>query len=150
MVSLASTLLLVTSVFALLRMRTECRTSRAAVVLSFANWPAPFGIVLVLDRLSALMLALDFIWRSRRWSSRSRAGTGRPHFHTLFQFLLMGLEGAFLTGDLFNLFVFFEVTAGRILRAGAARLRRVPCPVGPALHRDQPGGVASLPDRRQL
>lgn len=75
-----------------------------------ANWPAPFGIVLVLDRLSALMLLLTavlalaaLVFSFARWD---RAG---PHFHTLFQLLLMGLNGAFLTGDLFNLFVFFEV-----------------------------------------
>jgi multicomponent K+:H+ antiporter subunit D len=75
------------------------------------NWPAPFGIVLVLDRLSALMLLLasilavaSLVFSLARWH---RAGV---HFHPLFQFLLMGLNGAFLTGDLFNLFVFFEVS----------------------------------------
>ena len=74
------------------------------------NWASPFGIVLVLDRLSALMVALAavlsvpvLIFSLSRWHS---AGA---HFHSLYQFLLMGLNGAFLTGDLFNLFVFFEV-----------------------------------------
>ena len=74
------------------------------------NWAAPFGIVLVVDRLSALMLVLasvlaipTLVFSLARWHA---AG---PHFHTLFQLLLMGLNGAFLTGDLFNLFVFFEV-----------------------------------------
>lgn len=74
------------------------------------NWPAPFGIVLVLDRLSALMLVLTGIVASAallfamaRWD---RAGAS---FHALFQIQLMGLYGAFLTADLFNLFVFFEV-----------------------------------------
>ncbi|MDR2153636.1 MAG: monovalent cation/H+ antiporter subunit D [Burkholderiaceae bacterium] len=74
------------------------------------NWPAPFGIVLVLDRLSAMMLLLtaalglaSVSHASARWD---RAGV---HFHPLFQMQLMGLNGAFLTGDLFNLFVFFEI-----------------------------------------
>lgn len=74
------------------------------------DWPAPFGIVLVVDRLAAIMLALNavlglmaLIYSLARWD---RLGV---HFHPLFQFLLMGLNGAFLTGDLFNLFVFFEV-----------------------------------------
>src|SRR3546814_1266165 len=74
------------------------------------DWPAPFGIVLVLDKLSALMLMLtsilalaSLVFSLARWH---RAGV---HYHALFQFLLMGLNGAFLTGDLFNLFVFFEV-----------------------------------------
>src|SRR5690606_28131641 len=74
------------------------------------DWPAPFGIVLVVDRLAAIMLALNavlglmaLIYSLARWD---RLGV---HFHPLFQCLLMGLNGAFLTGDLFNLFVFFEV-----------------------------------------
>lgn len=74
------------------------------------NWPAPFGIVLVLDRLSALMLVLTGILGSAALIfSLGRWHTAGAHFHTLFQFLLMGVNGAFLTGDLFNLFVFFEV-----------------------------------------
>lgn len=74
------------------------------------NWPAPFGIILALDRLSALMLLLtstvalaSCIFAAARWH---RAGV---HYHPLFQFQLMGLAGAFLTADLFNLFVFFEI-----------------------------------------
>lgn len=75
-----------------------------------ANWQAPFGIVLVADRLSALMLVLTgvvglatAVYATSGWS---RAGV---YFYPLFQIQLMGLNGAFLTGDLFNLFVFFEV-----------------------------------------
>ncbi|MEY9178730.1 multicomponent K+:H+ antiporter subunit D [Bradyrhizobium sp. USDA 326] len=79
-------------------------------IYRLGSWPAPFGIVLVLDRLSALMLVLtnilalaSVVYSLARWH---RAGA---HFHSLFQFLLMGLNGALLTGDLFNLFVFFEL-----------------------------------------
>ena len=74
------------------------------------NWPVPFGLVLVVDRLSALMLVLTgiigvsaLLFAMARWDS---AGSS---FHALFQIQLMGLYGAFLTADLFNLFVFFEV-----------------------------------------
>lgn len=79
-------------------------------VYLLGNWPAPFGIVLALDRLSAMMLVLcstvalaAVLFSAARWH---RAGV---HFHPLFQFQLMGLAGAFLTADLFNLFVFFEI-----------------------------------------
>ncbi|MFT4012355.1 MAG: monovalent cation/H+ antiporter subunit D [Paracoccus sp. (in: a-proteobacteria)] len=80
-------------------------------VYRLGNWSAPFGIVLMLDRLSALMVLLTAVlalavqlyamgsgWDRRGW-----------HFHALWQFQLMGICGAFLTGDAFNLFVFFEV-----------------------------------------
>jgi len=74
------------------------------------NWQVPFGLVLVVDRLSALMLVLTgiigvsaLLFAMARWDS---AGSS---FHALFQIQLMGLYGAFLTADLFNLFVFFEV-----------------------------------------
>ncbi len=84
--------------------------SGAISVYLASNWEAPFGIVLVADRLSALMLVLSSaialgsaVYAAAGWS---RAGV---YFHALFQIQLMGLNGAFLTGDLFNLFVFFEV-----------------------------------------
>jgi multicomponent K+:H+ antiporter subunit D len=73
-------------------------------------WPAPFGIVLAIDRLTGLMLVLTSVIglaacvNSLAWWDRVG-----PHFHTLLQLLLMGVNGAFLTGDLFNLFVFFEI-----------------------------------------
>lgn len=79
-------------------------------VYRMGDWPAPFGIVLVVDRLSALMVLLTqllavpvAVYASGGWDAHGR------HFHALLQFQLMGLNGAFVTGDLFNLFVFFEV-----------------------------------------
>ena len=86
-------------------------TQTPAEVYFLGNWPAPFGIVLVLDRLSALMVLLTALLAiavqlyaiGSNWDARGR------HFHALFQFQLMGICGAFLTGDAFNLFVFFEV-----------------------------------------
>lgn len=79
-------------------------------VYQLGEWSAPFGIVLVLDRLSAFMLVLTYVlavpviwYASDNWDTRGR------YFHTMFHFLLMGITGAFLTGDLFNLFVFFEI-----------------------------------------
>ena len=84
--------------------------SGAIDVYLASNWEAPFGIVLVADRLSALMLVLTgmvslcaALYAEAGWA---RAGV---YFHPLFQLQIMGLNGAFLTGDFFNLFVFFEV-----------------------------------------
>lgn len=98
-------------------------------VYAIGGWAAPYGIVLVVDRLSALMLVLTamlalpaLVYSLARWD---RAGV---YYHPLFQFLLMGVNGAFLTGDLFNLFVFFEVflaaSYGLLLHgSGAARVK---------------------------
>jgi multicomponent K+:H+ antiporter subunit D len=110
---LASTLGLLAVAIALLRMAdTPAPGGNGAWmgVYLLGGWPARFGIVLVVDRLAALMLLLtsflalaSVVFSLARWH---RAGA---HFHPLFQLQLMGLNGAFLTGDLFNLFVFFEV-----------------------------------------
>jgi multicomponent K+:H+ antiporter subunit D len=74
------------------------------------NWPAPFGIILLLDRLSALLLLLTAVLAGFAvlYASRGDDSLG-VNFHALFQFQLLGINGAFLTGDLFNLFVFFEI-----------------------------------------
>jgi len=79
-------------------------------VYALGNWVAPYGIVLVLDRLSALMVLLTSVLAlfSLLYSCNGQDRDGR-HFHVLFHMQLMGLNGAFLTGDLFNLFVFFEI-----------------------------------------
>jgi multicomponent K+:H+ antiporter subunit D len=108
-INVASTLGLLAIAVALL---ASANASSAGAVITYrlGDWPVPFGIVLVADRLSALMLLLTGVLAAAavmfslaRWH---RAGA---HFHSLFQFLLMGINGAFLTGDLFNLFVFFEL-----------------------------------------
>lgn len=91
------------------------------------DWAAPWGIILVIDRLSAMMLVLTgllalpaLIYAAAGWHRQGQ------HFHSMFQFLLMGLNGAFLTGDLFNLFVFFEVLLAAsygLLLHGGGQLR---------------------------
>jgi multicomponent K+:H+ antiporter subunit D len=100
---------LVAIAIALLR-ATDASPTGLSGVYRLGDWPAPFAIVLVVDRLAALMLLLTsvlalaaVVFSLARWH---RVGS---YFHALFQFLLMGINGAFLTGDLFNLFVFFEV-----------------------------------------
>jgi multicomponent K+:H+ antiporter subunit D len=117
------------AVAVILLCRSDLPGSGAPIVYRLGDWPAPFAIVLVLDRLSALMLVLTsilalaaLIFSLARWH---RAGS---HFHSLFLFLVMGLNGAFLTGDLFNLFVFFEIllaaSYGLVLHgSGRARVR---------------------------
>lgn len=108
MISLGSTIVL--SLIALALFRVESGQSDFEGVYLVGNWAAPFGIVLVLDALSALMLLLTallavpaLVFSLARWHAVG------AHFHSMFQLLLMGVNGAFLTGDLFNLFVFFEV-----------------------------------------
>jgi len=79
-------------------------------VYLLGDWPSRLGIVLVADRLAGWMLATTLLLAiacllhaCTGWDRRA------PHFHALFQFQLMGINGAFLTGDIFNLFVFFEI-----------------------------------------
>ncbi|SEN17683.1 multisubunit potassium/proton antiporter, PhaD subunit [Loktanella fryxellensis] len=99
-------------------------------VYLLGGWQAPFGIVMVADRLATLMVLITAILAplvllyavGTGWDARGR------HFHPLYQFQLMGIMGAFLTGDAFNLFVFFEVlliaSYGLIAHAGGKeRLR---------------------------
>lgn len=131
-IAVLSTLCLLAIAVALMYLTTDAVPDvwqKGIGVYAISAWPAPYGIVLVVDRLSALMLALSatlalpaLVYSIARWE---RVGV---HYLPLLQFLLMGLNGAFLTGDLFNLFVFFEVllaaSYGLMLHgSGAARVK---------------------------
>lgn len=80
------------------------------LVYLLGNWQAPFGIVLMVDKLSAVMMLITAILALPVlvYGCYSEDNLG-SHFQALFQFQVMGIMGAFATGDIFNLFVFFEV-----------------------------------------
>jgi multicomponent Na+:H+ antiporter subunit D len=102
-----STLLLASAV--MLFLRTE---SAGIQVLQVGGWQAPFGITLVADLLAALLvLAVGVVGVAITAAAFAGVDPRREAFgyHPLVQILLMGVSGAFLTGDLFNLYVFFEV-----------------------------------------
>lgn len=81
-------------------------------VMQIGNWPAPFGITLVADLFSAIMVLLaglmgfTVVIYSVVTIDAQRESFG---YYPLLQILLMGVCGAFLTGDMFNLYVWFEV-----------------------------------------
>jgi multicomponent K+:H+ antiporter subunit D len=125
LVSLAAALALAV-VATLLVLRAD---APATHVYRLGSWPAPFGIVLVADRLAAGMVLLAAVLAvAALWFSLARWDRAGPHFHTLVQLLLAGLCGAFLTGDVFNLFVFFELllaaSYGLALYGGGAQRTR--------------------------
>ena len=91
-----------------LRLLVHADTGAIEVYL-LGNWPAPFGIVLVLDRLAAMMLVLTGIVALASLLGGFAFARRGPHYLAFLLFGLAGVNGAFLTGDLFNLFVFFEV-----------------------------------------
>lgn len=87
-------------------------SEQGILALEVGGWEAPFGIVLVADRLAALMVVLTgLIGLVCLFYSFSTVHPERErfYFYPFFFFLLTGVNGSFLTGDLFNLFVFFEV-----------------------------------------
>ena len=98
----------------------------ASWTYALGDWPAPFGIAMAVDRLAAMMLTITAVLGI---ACRLAAGDeGSRRFNALLLFQLAGLNGAFLTADLFNLFVFFEVLLAASYAllldgAGAARLR---------------------------
>ncbi len=121
--SLASTMLLIAIASVLLNKAAD------GTILAYAlgNWAPPFGIVLVNDRLTAWMLLVTALVATGAllYAIRGIDKDG-AYFHVLFQLQLFGLNGAFLTGDLFNLFVFFEIlllASYSLLLHGGGRLK---------------------------
>ena len=98
------------------------------VAAQMGGWAAPFGITLVADRLSAAMVLITGIVAlaiSVYALADIEARLERLGYHALFQVLIAGVNGAFVTGDLFNLYVWVRGDADRLLRpAGAGRLAR--------------------------
>lgn len=86
--------------------------SEGSLHMNASNWEPPFGIVFVADMLSTTMVLLTSI-AGFAVSIFSSVGLSRQRmlygYFPIFHFLLMGLNGAFLTGDIFNLYVWFEV-----------------------------------------
>ncbi len=81
-------------------------------VLNVGSWPAPFGIALVADHLSALMVLITgVVYGAVCLYSRAEINADclRRGYYPLLHILVGGISGAFLTGDLFNLYVWFEV-----------------------------------------
>lgn len=102
-----SVLLLVTSILLLMTV-----LKNDFVIMQGGSWAAPFGITMIADMLSALMVLITGVVAAAVsiYSLQDiDDGLVRRHYFALFHFLLMGVNGAFLTGDLFNLYVWFEV-----------------------------------------
>ncbi len=79
-------------------------------IYALGGWQAPFGIALIADKVSGLLVLLTaFLAFAVMLYAVAGQDKGGAYFHPLFMFQIMGINGAFLTGDIFNLFVFFEV-----------------------------------------
>jgi multicomponent Na+:H+ antiporter subunit D len=104
---LGAAALLLASVLLLLEVRAE-----GVLAVQVGGWPAPFGITFVADLLAAIMTVLaGLVGLAVAVYSGPTVDDGRVRhgYYPLFHVLLMGVCGAFLTGDLFNLYVWFEV-----------------------------------------
>ena len=108
--------------------------TRGPIVAELGGWPAPVGIALVADRLSALLLLVSTLVTlavlvyaiEQRLSDFGRT-TVSTTFHPMYLMLCAGVSLAYLTGDLFTLFVAFEVmlTASYVLIARRTNVRRI-------------------------
>lgn len=81
-----------------------------AIIYAVGDWQPPFGIILYVDMLAAMLVALtSFLGLGIILYSFAGSDRQGKYFHPVVQFQLLGICGAFITNDLFNLFVFFEV-----------------------------------------
>lgn len=86
--------------------------NNGAVTMQAGGWPAPYGITLIADNLSILMLSITAVVALATtlysWGYISDKGKTNGYYGFLY-FMITGMSGAFITGDLFNLFVMFEI-----------------------------------------
>lgn len=82
------------------------------LTLAFGNWPAPYGVVFVADSFAMLLVAtssfVTFVCLLYAFATIGEQYE-KMFFYPFVLFLIAGVHGSFLTGDLFNLFVCFEV-----------------------------------------
>ncbi|MCQ4298779.1 Na+/H+ antiporter subunit D [Pseudomonas songnenensis] len=115
---LAASLLLLAAVY-----------QQGILAIRFGGWNAPFGVVFVADALSAAMVAITGILAAAVMTfglADIRRREEQAGFYPLMLGMLAGVNGAFLTGDIFNLYVWFEVmliTAMGLLSIGRNRAR---------------------------
>ncbi|MBR7797318.1 MAG: Na+/H+ antiporter subunit D [Bacillota bacterium] len=86
--------------------------TNGTIILETGDWLAPYGIILVMDGLAAILVLTTNIIAVACAFYAPNAGLEKRetfYFYPFFFFLITGVSGAFITGDLFNLFVFFEV-----------------------------------------
>lgn len=105
--TLASVLMVIFSIVIVQRIYTD-----GVLVTNIGNWPAPFGITVVYDMLSALLVLTTSIilFFVTVYSFQSIGVKNERYFYyPMMLFMIMGVNGAFTTGDIFNMFVFFEV-----------------------------------------
>lgn len=99
------------------------------ISIQVGDWQAPFGITLVADGLTGIMLSLTAILAVTivPYSFTTMDERQRLNFYPLILFLVMGVNGAFLAGDLFNLYVFFEVLlmASFVLLTVGGQMRQI-------------------------
>ena len=131
----------------------EVDRADAGIVVAVGAWPPPFGIVLVVDRLagimiiiSALMLLGVLVYAVGQGIADQHRETPVSIFHPAYLILSAGVFNAFLAGDLFNLYVGFEILLGE-LRAADARRNGRAHPSRRDVHHREPGVVALLPQR---
>ncbi|MGB3407323.1 MAG: Na+/H+ antiporter subunit D [Jannaschia sp.] len=104
---LGSAAMLLAGILLLMRVLAE-----GPIAAQMGEWPAPFGITLVADTLSAVMVVITGITALAVSIYAVTDITDEMEelgYHALFQVLIAGVTGSFLTGDLFNLYVWFEV-----------------------------------------
>ncbi len=125
-------------------------SSEGIQVMRVGGWPAPFGITLVADLLAAIMVLLTGITglAVAVYALGSIDERREAHgFHTLYHVLLMGVGGAFLTGDLFNLYVWLRGHADGVVRAPRARWRARTARRSGQVRDAQPALLGRLPGR---
>ncbi|OLN23731.1 Na+/H+ antiporter subunit D [Domibacillus antri] len=104
---IASTATVISAIIVMAKVKSD-----GIQTVDMGSWPAPFGITLVSDMLSILLvLTASVITLCVVLYSFRSIGSGRENFYyyPIVQFLLLGVNGSFTTGDIFNLFVFFEI-----------------------------------------